>query len=74
MAPDVEPVQQTLLGWMFTALGFPYVIVLPLAGFLCFLLALVVVLRGNGPMAAALGESIASVPNSDEIQGNRRCE
>jgi len=51
MSPDAEPVQQSLLSWMFTALGFPYVVLLPLAGFLCFLLALIVVIRGKGPMA-----------------------
>jgi hypothetical protein len=50
--PDAEPVQQSLLSWIVAALGFPYVILLPLAGMLCFLLTLLVVLRGSGPMAA----------------------
>lgn len=51
--PEAEPVQQSLLNWMYTALGLPYVILLPLAGLLSFLFALIVVLRGKGPMAAA---------------------
>ena len=62
MSPDVEPVQQSLLNWMFTALGFPYVILLPLAGFLCFILALIVVIRGKGPLAAAALILIVHVP------------
>ncbi len=60
--PDAEPVQQSLLSWMFTALGFPYVILLPLAGLLSFLLALVIVLRGKGPMAGAALILIVHVP------------
>jgi len=60
--PDAEPVQQSLLNWMFTALGFPYVVLLPLAGLLCFLLALFVVLHGKGPMAAAALILIVHVP------------
>ncbi len=51
--PEAEPVRQSLLSWALTALGFPYVFLLPLAGLLCFLLVLIVVLRGKGPMAAA---------------------
>ena len=59
---DAEPVQRSLLSWMFTALGFPYVILLPLAGMLCFVLALVVILRGKGPMAAASLVLIVPMP------------
>lgn len=62
MSPDVEVVQQSLVQWIFTALGFPYVILLPLAGLLCFLLTLIVVLRGGGPMAAASLIFIVPVP------------
>ena len=47
---------------MLTALGFPYVILLSLTGVLCFLLALIVVLRGKGPMAAASLVLIVHVP------------
>ena len=47
---------------MFTALGLPYVILLPLAGFLSFLFALIIVLRGKGPMAGAALILIVHVP------------
>lgn len=47
---------------MFTALGFPYVILLPLTGLLCFVLALIVVFRGKGPMAAASLILIVHIP------------
>ena len=60
--PDAQPVQQSLLSWMITALGFPYLVILPLAGLLCFLLAGFVVLRGKGPMAAAALILIVHVP------------
>ena len=60
--PDAESVRQSLLSWMFTALGLPYVLLLPLAGLMCFLFALIVVLRGKGPMAAAALILIVHVP------------
>ncbi|TWT79659.1 hypothetical protein CA13_10650 [Planctomycetes bacterium CA13] len=59
---DPEPIRQSLLSWIFAALGLPYVILLPLAGLLCFLLALIVVLRGRGPMAAASLILVVHVP------------
>ena len=59
---DAEPVQRSLLSWMMTALGFPYIVILPLAGLLCFLLAGFIVLRGKGPMAAAALILIVHVP------------
>jgi hypothetical protein len=62
MSPDVEPVQQSYLGWMVTALGFPYLFLLPLAGLVAFLLALIIVLRGKGAMAAASLILIVHVP------------
>jgi hypothetical protein len=37
---------------MLQALGYEYALLLPLAALACFLLALVVVARGKGPMAA----------------------
>lgn len=49
---ETEPAQQSFLVWTISALG-PYVILLPLAGLVCFLLALIIVLRGKGPMAVA---------------------
>ena len=57
-----QPVQQSLVNWILTALGFPYMIVLPLAGILCFSLALILVIRGKGPMAAAALILIVHVP------------
>jgi len=60
--PDAEPVRQSLLSWMFTALGFPYVVLLPAAGLVCFLLALIVVLRGRGPMSGPALILIVHVP------------
>jgi hypothetical protein len=62
MPQDVEVVQQSILSWTLGALGLPYVILLPLAGLLCFLLTLVVVLRGKGPMAAASLILVVPVP------------
>lgn len=59
---EAEPVQKSLLLWMMEALGFPYLVLLPLAGALCFVLALVVVIRGRGPMAAASLILIVHVP------------
>ena len=60
--PDTAPTQPSFLSWMIMALGFPYVVLLPLAGLLCFLLAGFVVLRGKGPMAAAALILIVHVP------------
>ena len=57
-----QPVQQSFMNWILAALGFPYVIVLPLAGILCFSLALILVIRGKGPMAAASLILIVHVP------------
>ena len=62
MLPDVEQAQPSILSWIFTALGFPYALLLPLAGLFCFLLALIVVLRGKGPMAAASLILVVHVP------------
>ena len=61
MSPNAVPVQQSYLSWMFAALG-PYALLLPLAGLLCFLLALVLVARGKGPMVAACLILIVHVP------------
>jgi hypothetical protein len=61
MSPSAEFVEQSYLSWMFTSLGV-YALLLPLAGLLCFLLALVIVVRGKGPMAAASLILIVHVP------------
>lgn len=60
--PEAEQVGQSYLGWMLAALGVPYMILLPLAGLVCFLLALILVLRGKGPMAATALILIVHVP------------
>ena len=62
MLPNTEPVAQSFLGWLFSSLGIGYTILLPLAGLICFLLALTIVMRGNGPMAAASLILIVNVP------------
>lgn len=62
MLANAEPVQQSYLRWMYLALGLEYSLLLPLAGLACFVLALVVVLRGKGPMSAAALILIVHVP------------
>jgi hypothetical protein len=57
-----EPLQRSVITSMVSAVGFPYVILLPLAGVVCFLLALIVVLRGKGPMATPALILIVHVP------------
>lgn len=59
--PDAEPVQQSFLHWAIMALG-PYAFLLPMAGLSCLVLALIVVMRGKGPMAIAFLVLIVHVP------------
>ncbi len=59
---EAEPVRQSLLTWIYNALGIPYVILLPLAAFLCFVFALIIVLRGKGPMAGASLILVVHIP------------
>ncbi len=62
MPADFEPAPaQTTLGWMFTSLG-AWGFLLPLAGLLSFVIALVIVRRGNGPMAVAALMLVVHVP------------
>jgi len=58
---DTEPVQRSILNWAVAALG-PYAILLPLAGLVCFVLVLILVVRGKGPMAAASLILIVPIP------------
>ena len=44
MSPNTEPVAQSFLGWLFSSLRIGYTILLPLAGLICFLLALTIVM------------------------------
>ncbi len=59
---EFEPVRQSFLSWIFTALGFPYVILLTLAALLSFAVALIVVVRGRGPMATAALVLVVPMP------------
>jgi hypothetical protein len=51
MQPELGPVQQSFLSWIFTALGFKYAILLPVSALVGLVLTLIVVVRGKGPMA-----------------------
>ncbi len=62
MQPDLGPVPQSFLSWILTALGFRYAILLPTAALVGFVLTLVVVVRGKGPMAAAALLLIVPIP------------
>ena len=62
MPPEVEPVRQSFLSWIFAALGFQYAILLALAGLLSFVVALIVVMRGKGPMSVVALLLIVHVP------------
>lgn len=53
--------QESFAMWMVRALGL-FALLLPLAGIVCFVLTLLVVLRGNGPFAAAALLLIVSIP------------
>lgn len=60
MAEEFEPVRQSYLMWFFSALGWKYTLLLPLAGLLAFVLTLLVVTRGKGP--AQVGALLFIVP------------
>jgi hypothetical protein len=62
MPPELGPVQQSFLSWMFTALGFKYAILLPVSALVSFVLTLIVVVRGKGPMAGVALVLIVPVP------------
>lgn len=50
---NVEPGSESLLVWAYYSLGFLFTVLLPLTGLLSFVLAIVIVRRGKGLMAAA---------------------
>jgi hypothetical protein len=60
MAEEFEPVRQSYLMWLFSALGWKYALLLPLAGLLTFGLTLLLVTRGKG--AAQVGALLFIVP------------
>jgi hypothetical protein len=57
-----EPMQQSYLGWIVNSLGFPYAVLLPLAGVVCFVLVLATLVRGRGAMATVSLLLIVHVP------------
>ena len=59
---EAEAVRVSMLQWIVSALGIPYIFLLPLAGLVSFVLALLVVLRGKGPMAVLAVILIVPIP------------
>ena len=59
---DAEPVQRSFLSFIFRSLGWHYGPLLLVAGVLCFIFAMIIVIRGNGPMAAAALVLVVHVP------------
>lgn len=53
MEMDMVPAPQSKLKWLFNALGVEYSLLLPLAALLAFVLTLILVIRGRGPLATA---------------------
>jgi hypothetical protein len=58
----MEPVQQSLLQFYVSALGPTYLVLLPLAALVGFVVTLIVVIRGRGPMAVAALVLAAMLP------------
>ncbi len=52
----------SLLAWIFNSLGFAYSVLLPLLAVVGFVLTLIIVLRGQGPLAAAALLLIVHMP------------
>lgn len=44
---------QSFVSWIISALGLGYLVLIPSAAIIAFVIALIVVIRGRGPMAAA---------------------
>jgi hypothetical protein len=62
MQPELGPVPQSFLSWILTALGFKYAILLPVSALVGFVLTLIVVVRGKGPMVGVALGLIIPVP------------
>jgi hypothetical protein len=56
------PPKESLLSWMLHALGAKYVILLPVSALVGFVLTLIVVIRGKGPMAGVALMLIIPIP------------
>lgn len=59
---QAEAAQQSMLSWLFNSLGFPFVMLIPLARILSFSLALFIVRWGREPLAAAALILVVHVP------------
>lgn len=61
MSDEFQPVPQSLVTWTMMALG-PYGFLLVVAGLVSFIVSLLVVIRGRGPLAAAALVLIVPLP------------
>jgi hypothetical protein len=59
--PFAEHRQESFVGWMIRCMG-PIGLLIPVAGFLCFVLSLLVVFRGQGPFAFAALVFLVPIP------------
>ncbi len=57
-----EPVQQSYLMWMYSALGIKYALLLPASAASSFVVTLLLVVRGKGAFAAAAIVLVVSLP------------
>jgi hypothetical protein len=62
MQPELGPVQQSFLSWMLTAVGFKYATLLAISALVSFVLTLIAVVRGKGPMAGVALVLIIPLP------------
>lgn len=62
MEPEIAPVRETYLHWLYMALGIKYTLLLPLAALVSFVVALIIVVRGRGPLAGAALLFIVPMP------------
>ena len=61
MSDEFDPAPQSLVTWAMMALG-PYGVLLAAAGMVSFIVSLMVVIRGRGPMASAALVLIVPLP------------
>jgi hypothetical protein len=59
---DMAPAPHSKLSWFFSALGLQYSLLLPLAALVAFILTLLLVIRGRGPLASAALMFAVSLP------------
>ena len=61
-AQAIEPLRASLLSWIVESLSGPFTLLLLLSGVVCFVVALILVRRGKGPLAAAALVLVVHVP------------